>query len=116
MIKNIKFPCECQILHYTTPAEELKIKLPFMSCDDEEFWNSEDDKTYKELTISLREDDQWGYEEIISKLIYEEEESITLWILVYDIHFCIYRYWIIKNTEDKDLKIFTEFVKKLNLK
>lgn len=115
MIKTVNFPCECQILHYTTTAEELKIKLPFISFDDDDFWDSASDKTYKELTFSVRENDQWGYEEIVSKLIYEEEKSTTLWILVYDIHFSVYRIWCVINTNDKDYKTFTEFCRKLNL-
>lgn len=116
MIKKIKFPCGCDVMHYTTPKiDELKIKLPFMSNVDEEFWEGASDKFYTKLEISVRETDQWGYEEIISKLIYEEGESTTLWIIVYDIHFSIYRFWIVQNRDEKDKELFTEFAKNLNL-
>lgn len=114
MIKKIKFPCEVDIMSYSYKKEGLEITLPFLSQIDEDFWgNLLEEKPKTELNISIREQDDYGREDILSYLVYKEKGSTTLWIILYDISNSIYQVWVCQNHQEKDLDIFTKFCNKL---
>jgi hypothetical protein len=96
MTKTYNFPTQCNIKHFISKGGLPDIKLPFLSDMDDEFWDlHEEYKPKDNLTISLREDDDYGNDEILSHLIYNEEEGLTIWIIVYDVNVEIARVWVI---------------------
>ena len=115
MIKTFQFPCPCQIKTYSVSQEKLNITLPFFSVDDGEFWEDAKDKPITELTLSIRESDDYGREDILSYLVYKEEDCTTLWIILNDIANNSHWVWAIQNNEEKDSITFLNYCNTLNL-
>lgn len=114
MIKKFNFPCPVKIKNHSNVDGHRPVELPFISNDDGEFWGDVSERL-SELSISIREDDDWGREEILSYLVYKEDSSTTLWIIVYDVNNDTKTLWVVINDSEKDHKIFTEFCDSLKI-
>jgi hypothetical protein len=85
MTKTYNFPCKCNIKYYISTGGLPDIKLPFLSDMDKEFWDLREGVEPKDkFTISMREGGDYGDDEILSHLIYDEGGVLTIWIIVYD--------------------------------